>query len=147
MMEWVRRGRGREERKERGNRNDPWTRFDEGWKLLRRVLLFDKLKNGGASGSFEVWHGSANWPEQWGATQKRKPTKSFNHRAASLLFLLAAAPCLCKKTFFLPLLFFSFHACFVAPHVYFQLMKLRFKKRVSIPIEVRRTRLHKWIIK
>lgn len=41
---------------------------------------------------------------------------------------------------------FSFHACFVAPHVYFQLMKLRFKKRVSIPTKVRRTRLHKWII-
>lgn len=44
--------------------------------------------------------------EQWGATQKRKPTKSFNHRAASLLFLLAAVPCLCKETFFVPLLLF-----------------------------------------
>lgn len=89
MMEW-RKGKGRKKGK-RKYRRGRW-RFDECWKLLRQVLLFDKLKNGGASGSFEVWHGSANWPEQWGATQKRKPTKSFNHRATSLLFLLAAPP-------------------------------------------------------
>lgn len=61
-----------------------------------------------AARSFEVWHGSAelDGTMRWHA-KKRKPTKSFNHGAGSLLFLLAlASPVYVRKLFSLPLLFF-----------------------------------------
>lgn len=76
------------------------------WKLLRQVLLFDKLKNGGAFvWSLARFRGTGRNNEV--ARKKRKPTKSFNHGAGSLLFLLAlASPVYVRKLFSLPLLFF-----------------------------------------
>lgn len=94
-------GEVREEEEEGGEERKKTTRFDECFESYFAkcyCLINSKM----AARSFEVWHGSAelDGTMRWHA-KKRKPTKSFNHGAGSLLFLLAlASPVYVRKLFF-----------------------------------------------